>query len=173
MKRRAIIGWVVGGSAVAVTGALFAVSRPRTHPHLALQTAIDRIRALDPANADCEGPWPVARTLHHLAQSIEFSMVGYPELRSAMFRRTVGRTAYNVFQSRGSMGHDTAAIIPGETIEQGDPAEAKERLVQSLVDFQNLDTAPKPHFAYGELSHAEYAKAHVMHLHDHIPALAT
>ena len=41
--------------------------------------------------------WNWAQTLAHCAQSIEFSMSGFPQSKSALFQRTVGSAALGVF----------------------------------------------------------------------------
>ncbi|RYF40815.1 MAG: DUF1569 domain-containing protein, partial [Comamonadaceae bacterium] len=40
------------------------------------------------------GAWPLATVLDHLAQSVEMSLDGYPQPRSALFQRTAGRAAF-------------------------------------------------------------------------------
>ena len=38
--------------------------------------------------------WGLSALLQHLAQSIEYSMSGYPEMKSAVFRAVVGNAAF-------------------------------------------------------------------------------
>ncbi len=95
-------------------------------------------------------------------------MSGYPIPRSPLFQHTVGRTAFNIFQSLGYMSHNTAEEIPGEKVFAGDVELAKQRLLRSLTDFQDFQGTLHPHFAYGVLDKSEYAKAHVMHIADHL-----
>lgn len=128
---------------------------------------IDRLSAIDPERISTATPWDVARTFHHLAQGVEFSLAGYPELKPALFRHTVGRVAFHVFQSRGHMRHATDAVIPGETVESGNPILARDRLLSSLAAFEATETL-HPHFAYGALTKDQFAAAHVMHVADHI-----
>ena len=47
------------------------------------------------------GAWPVAAVLDHLAQSVEMSMDGFPQPKSALFQKTAGRAAFSVFRARG------------------------------------------------------------------------
>lgn len=128
---------------------------------------IDRLSAIDPERISTAATWDVARTFHHLAQGVEFSLAGYPEPKPAIFRHTVGRVAFHVFQRRGQMRHATNAVIPGETVESGDPILARDRLLNSLVTFEAAKTL-HPHFAYGALTKDQFAAAHVMHVADHI-----
>lgn len=59
------------------------------------------------------GHWDVPRVLHHVAQSIEYSMTGFPVLRPRWFRTTVGPLALGLFARRGMMQHDLARAVPG------------------------------------------------------------
>ncbi|WP_371223841.1 DUF1569 domain-containing protein [Roseovarius sp. 2305UL8-3] len=168
MKRRSVIKGLAAGTALTLGGGLVYISRPADHPELALDRALDRLHGLRADAIETDSAWDVARTFNHLAQSIEFSMTGYPELKSGLFRHTVGRVAYNVFQTRGEMSHNRAEVIPGEVIETSDPETARQRLITSLMAFQAFDADLRPHFAYGSLPKDAYAKAHVMHINDHL-----
>ena len=124
-------------------------------------------QALAPATA-----WNWAQTLTHLAQSIEFSMLGFPQPKHPLFQRTVGAAAFNVFAWRGRMTHNLAEPIPGAPALDAnmgvDAALARLKLAASA--FANWAGPLKPHFAYGELSKAEYEQAHAMHLANHFSA---
>ncbi len=113
------------------------------------------------------------QTLVHCAQSIEFSMLGFPEPKSALFQKTVGSVAFNIFSRRGRMTHDLSEAIPGAhplnpgiTVEQ-----ALERLRNAIDTFRQSDVVLKPHFAYGALNKNQYELAHAMHLADHFSAI--
>ncbi len=113
--------------------------------------------------------WSLPQLLQHLAQSIEFSIQGYPEARSVLFQRTLGRTAFAAFDARGQMSHDLAEPIPGAPAL--DPEQGLKIAVQRLLDAMQAFSAHKgpfkPHFAYGQLDRAEYQRAHLMHLANH------
>ena len=136
---------------------------------LPLPALIDRLAAVDPARASHTAPWSLARTFHHLAQGVEFSLEGYPVLKPALFRATVGRAAFHLFHFKGAMRHATDSQIPGEEVADGDPTAARARLLQALERFDRSD-ALHPHFAYGRLSKPQYAAAHAMHVADHLSA---
>ena len=57
--------------------------------------------------------WNWATTLTHCAQSIEYSMAGFPQAKPVLFQRTIGAAAYGVFAWRGRMSHDLTEPIPG------------------------------------------------------------
>lgn len=113
--------------------------------------------------------WNLRQLLQHLAQSIEFSLQGYPQARSAVFRHTVGRAAFAVFDARGQMNHDLAEPIPGAPALQAELSlrEAVQRLLDAMQAFAAHRGLLAPHFAYGVLSKAEYQRAHLMHLANH------
>lgn len=134
---------------------------------LPIPALIDRLAGVTPARIQTDSPWAVARVLNHLAQGVEFSLAGYPELKHPAFRGTVGRLAFHVFQKTGQMRHATDAVIPGEVVTEGDAAAAQARLLTALSDFDAAE-ALHPHFAYGRLSKAQYAAAHAMHVADHM-----
>ncbi len=114
--------------------------------------------------------WDWAGTLVHCAQSIEYSMAGYPQPRSALFRRTVGPAALAVFAWRGRMAHDLAEPIPGAPAlpVQGDAGAALARLEAAIAAFGRWAGPLQPHFAYGTLTRAQYEAAHAMHLAEHL-----
>jgi hypothetical protein len=113
--------------------------------------------------------WNWVQTLNHCAQSIEYSMSGYPEAKSALFQRTVGAAAFEVFRWRGRMTHNLGEPIPGAPVLDagGDAAASLQRLVDAIEAFKTWSGPLKPHFAYGELSKGEYEQAHAMHLANH------
>lgn len=115
------------------------------------------------------GPWTLAHTLEHCAQSIEYSLSGYPALRSGLFRATVGRIAKRKFLSAGRMRHDLAAPVPGApALASSDAAVAEARLRAAIAAFQAHEGAFADHLAYGPCSKAEYEALHVMHVADHL-----
>lgn len=117
-----------------------------------------------------EGTWTLYQVLVHVAQGIEYSMSGYPSMRSAVFRKTVGRIALRKFLGQGYMSHDLAAAIPGapDILPDGQVAEGFARLRKAIDDFSSLNGDPAPHFAYGPLTKLEYEKVHAMHLANHL-----
>ncbi|MES2942997.1 MAG: DUF1569 domain-containing protein [Pseudomonadota bacterium] len=111
-----------------------------------------------------------AQTLVHCAQSIEFSMNGFPQPKSQLFQRTAGSAAFAVFSWRGRMAHDLAEPIPGAPVLDAklEPALALERLRAAITGFQRWSAPLQPHFAYGALDKKEYELAHAMHLANHL-----
>lgn len=170
MNRRSTLKYLFGGGLlVALGGSHYWLSRDRDHGHLDLDALLSRLKALEPETIATSGAWQAARTFDHLAQSIEFSMVGYPELKSGLFRHSVGKLAFSVFQANGRMTHGLDEAIPGEVIQQAntDPLASRNRLITALETFDAFTRPLEPHFAYGSLSKKDYALAHVMHVNNH------
>lgn len=113
--------------------------------------------------------WNLSQVLQHLAQSIEFSMQGYPELKGRWFRSTVGAAAFILFNGRGWMSHDLGEPIPGApALDAGQALRVSaQRLLDAMEAFARFDGTLRPHFAYGELSKPQYERAHLMHLANH------
>lgn len=116
--------------------------------------------------------WTWAQTLAHCAQSIEYSMTGYPEPKSALFQHTVGALAFAAFAARGRMTHGLNEPIPGAQPLSPNMSldAARARLNQAVARFTAHSGPFKAHFAYGELSKAEYEQAHAMHVANHCSA---
>ncbi len=126
------------------------------------------VSALAPATA-----WNWSQTLEHCAQSIEFSLQGFPAPKSALFQDTLGSAALGVFFLRGRMSHNLAEPIPGAPAldaPRPDASAALARLRKAVQDFATHAGPLHPHFAYGALSRAQYEQAHAMHLANHVSA---
>ena len=161
MHRRSLIA-----AAVALPLAGCGVAEVKTFPTLA--SAIAAVQALGIASKTRSG-WALPQVLIHAAQSVEYSIDGFPELKSALFRGAVGGIAFSVFQARGKMGHSLTEPIPGapalDVQALLDPAKA--RVLAALRRFESHPGALAPHFAYGALDKAQYTRAHLMHLANH------
>ncbi len=118
--------------------------------------------------------WNLTQIFNHLAQSIEYSMSGYPEHQSKEFKNTVGKAAFKVFSYRGKMNHNLAEPIPGApSLDDENKLVAFGRLLTAMTDFSEFKGSLQDHFAYGKLSHQQYTLAHVMHINNHIEELMT
>jgi hypothetical protein len=113
--------------------------------------------------------WDLAQVLHHSAQSVEYSLDGFPQLKPAWFRSSLGSMAFAVFSARGRMSHGLEEPIPGApAIASSQPLDAAvDHLMTALARFERHGAALAPHFAYGALSKPEYTRAHLMHLANH------
>lgn len=116
------------------------------------------------------GNWSVAKTFLHCAQSIEYSMTGYPEMKSAIFRSTVGRLALYKFTSDGAMSHNLNDPIDGAPVIKDSIhyKDAIEVLMKKIKEFDAFTGKPKPHFAYGEVTKKQYEILHSIHVANHL-----
>jgi hypothetical protein len=167
MQRRGVVQ--VAAAAVAAPALLSGCgSGALAAPFASLDAALRTLQAL-PATARMAAGWPLPQVLQHASQSVEYSMSGFPEPRSALFRGTAGPLAFAWFDSRGQMSHGLTEPIPGAPPLVADLAlpQAQARLVQALLRFDSHSGPLQPHFAYGALDKAAYLRAHLMHLNDH------
>jgi hypothetical protein len=125
--------------------------------------------ALDPTGVATDGPWSVAQVLAHCAQSIEYSLIGFPLAKPAWFQATIGKLALGKFLRQGYMSHDLTAAIPGAPPpHDGDPREALDRLIAAIDKFEAHDGPFAPHFAYGSVDKARYGRVQAMHIAQHL-----
>jgi hypothetical protein len=147
-----------------------------TDRRLVFASLDDGLRELDrlakPALLSSSAVWTWPQTLIHCAQSIEYSMSGFPESKPALFQHTVGAAAFSVFAWRGRMNHDLAEAIPGAPALDANAgaAVAAARLRRAVQEFRSSTEPLRPHFAYGALTRSEFEQAHAMHLANHFSA---
>ncbi|MBV7697775.1 DUF1569 domain-containing protein [Streptomyces sp. TRM70350] len=119
------------------------------------------------------GPWNLSQTLQHCAQTVRYSVTGYPRLKPALFRATAGALAKRLFLRRGAMKHPLGAEIDGAPPLDPDlPAtQAAAALADAVALFTGHTGPHAPHPAYGHCTHDEFARLHAMHLAEHLPGL--
>lgn len=144
---------------------------------LSLSELVERLhKNLGKPSADqlsLSGPWNLSQTLQHCAQTVRYSVTGYPKLKPMMFRATVGAVAKRVFLRRGSMKHSLGAEIEGAP--RLDPnlptTEAASDLADAVALFTSHTGRHALHPVYGPCTHDEFARLHAMHLAEHLPGL--
>lgn len=179
MQRRRFLkmsAWSIGSLAVAGSGAGFWLAgtpAPITGFDSMAQARgwLDTLAANPGARSLSD--WPLAQVLEHCAQSVEFSLHGFPQPRSALFQDTAGRLAFAAFNRRGAMRHGLTEPIPGAPpLAATDLAAAAARLQAAFATFEAHAGILQPHFAYGALDKNEYTRAHLMHLANHAQLIA-
>jgi Protein of unknown function (DUF1569) len=137
-----------------------------------LDQAAASVRSLDLAAAGLPpGEWPLWRVLAHCAQSLEYGIDGFPRMKPAIVRATIGRLVLRRFLARGEMRHSHTADIAGaEALVEISAEAARERLLQAIERFRAASTTA-PHFVYGEVAKADYERVQAMHIADHLGAL--
>jgi hypothetical protein len=173
-ERRSMVRKVGVAIGVGALAAPVVVSKLRPAPlaserFASIDATLNTLAQLKNAAPRMAGAWDLAHVLHHTAQSVEYSMAGFPALKPAWFRATLGSYAFALFNSRGAMSHDLAEPIPGApAIAQGQPlAPAIDHAIAALRAFDAHTAALQPHFAYGTLDKPAYTRAHLMHLANH------
>jgi hypothetical protein len=170
MNRRQLMKFTALGGVVAAGLGFWALPADDRSAALSLDGALALLASMvDTPLVSLKG-WSPAQVFNHCAQSIEYSISGYPELKPAWFRSSVGPLAFSMFAARGAMRHPLNEAIPGAAAltKPATQAQSLQRLRQAFADFAAYQGALQPHFAYGALSHTDYAQAHVLHLYNHL-----
>lgn len=168
-RRIALLGL---GAVAAGAPAFWWASRPAALQSPAFdstEAALRTLAALKAQPVRATGAWDLAHVLHHAAQSVEYSLQGFPSLKASWFRASVGPAAATVFSARGRMSHSLTEPIPGAPdIAQGQPlGPAVDRAIAALQAFERHTGTLHPHFAYGVLDKTDYRRAHLMHFANH------
>lgn len=174
MQRRHLLQLAaLGGVAGALGAGFWALPVGAVPADLSLVAAQRLLQGLVGKPLRSQGAWSPAEVFNHCAQSIEYSLEGYPELKPGWFRQTLGLAAFEVFAARGAMRHPLSQAIPGAAPLHS-PAGQDQALLRLQGAFERFagHTGPlAPHFAYGMLDHEAYALAHVLHLYNHLSEL--
>ncbi len=117
----------------------------------------------------------VGAALAHCAQSIEFSITGFPQQRAWLIRAVIGPRVLKKFLKQGFMSHDLSAPILGapEISATTTLGEGRDRLKAAVTAFRAHGGAYAPHFAYGPVAKAEYEAVQSMHIADHLSSFST
>lgn len=114
-----------------------------------------------------------SQTVQHAAQSIGYSMTGYPRLAPVSLRFTVGRSVKHLFLRRGAMRHNLSAPVAGAPeLDPGMPDLAAIELLRATVSqLAAFDGALQPHPTYGRCTKDQVASLQTMHLREHLPGV--
>lgn len=170
MRRRTLLKGAALTSAAALGAGYWALPTGPQPAAVSLQGARQVLADLQGKTLQSIRGWSPSQVFNHCAQSIDYSIDGYPELRPVWFRHSLGPAAFAVFSARGAMRHPLDEAIPGAAAltKPADQALALQRLQVAFERFAEHQGVLQPHFAYGALEHGEYAEAHVLHLYNHL-----
>ncbi len=173
MNRRTFLISTAGTGVLAVAGITAWHMMPNNASDLSIGSLVKRLQAMQNQQVNFASPWNSFQKFTHMAQSVEYSMTGYPVHKSELFKSLVGKTAFSAFSSKGYMKHNLSEAIPGapELVTDGLARDAIQRLIDALVAFENYSGQLADHFAYGPLDKKQYALAHVLHANDHFTQL--
>ena len=170
MKRRSfLLGTLAAGATVGLAGFAWLSGGPEGEK-LTIPAALQALDKLMESDVVTLGEWNLAQVFVHCAQSVEFSMQGFPEHKSDFFKATAGSMAFAVFSARGEMAHGLNEAIPGAPSLKlnADTHGAYQRFRESMLAFEEFQGQLAPHFAYGSLTKVEYERAHAMHFYNHL-----
>ena len=168
-RRKFLVKGIAGAGIIAVGGGYWWLNSGKGVENVSINGITKYLNQLDLTKLSSSGSWSVNKIFSHLAQSIEYSMSGYPEQKSDVFKNSIGSLAFKVFSQRGEMTHGLdEKILGAPVIKEVTNEEAFERLIQSLRYFEGFHGQLKPHFAYGDLTKEEYTLAHIMHIENHL-----
>ncbi|MCH9670334.1 MAG: DUF1569 domain-containing protein [Gammaproteobacteria bacterium] len=113
--------------------------------------------------------WSVEAVLHHCAQSIDFSVHGFPRYKPTFLRRTVGSLVARKFLRSGAMSHNRKEAIPGAPQAPGDQtlSDSLDAMRTAIATFRDSTVVPREHFILGRLSREQFERIHVMHAANH------
>ena len=168
MKKRRLLVGAVALTAVAAAGIVS--YRKSTVEITSIKTMLTQLEMLKLRDLATKTGWAPYKVFVHLAQSIQYSMTGYPEMKPELFQHTAGSAAFYAFSVAGAMRHNLTEPIPGAPAiaDTGNVGEAIDLVIKALQEFQSYTGELRPHFAYGLLSKTEFANAHVMHIENHL-----
>ena len=168
-RRYFLFGTLAAGTALGVGGFTWLRGGP-SEAKLSITAVVQTLDDLMREDVVTLGEWSLAQIFVHCAQSVEFSMEGFPEHKSDFFKATAGSMAFAAFSSRGEMIHGLDEAIPGAPSLNADTEIhfAYDRFRASMLAFQDFQGELAPHFAYGRLSKVEYERAHAMHFYNHL-----
>ena len=166
-RRAFLITAVVAGSGLLIVNKDTLL---QSKDDLSIDKVLALLAKLKESTLQSTGVWDVATIFTHCAQSIEMSVTGYSEHKSPVFKLTVGSLAFSAFSAKGQMTHSLDEPIPGAQLisKNGNLADAYNRLITALANFQTYNGPLAEHFAYGHLTKDEYERAHVMHILNHL-----
>lgn len=133
-----------------------------------LEDVLKAIEQIEQGGFKLHGTWDATQHIDHCAQAIQFSMVGYPILKPAILRKTIGKLAFHIFNLRGHMSHHTQQITPGAIpTESNNLMDSIKIYKQSALQLLNWNKPLYPHEFYGQLTKKNHIKAHTLHFANH------
>jgi len=173
MSRKSFLRLTAGVAVTAATGTSLTGCGGAVGRQLTFSTIDEVLSELDLIEATVDTvimdqPYSLYKALTHMAQSLEYSMTGYPKLDSPVVR-SVKKIGFLAFKSQGYMTHDLAAPVPdAPAIPDIGPLDAAFlRLRNACNDFQVHTGALHPHFSYGVLNRDDWELAHSFHCANH------
>lgn len=169
MNRRTFVISALSCGAIGLAGGSYWLSTPEHNNDMAIGALLAFLRSLDASLLTSETNWSVAKTFHHMTQSVDYSITGYPQHKPDWFKSSLGAAAFAVFAAKRTMVHNLEEAIPGapDAPKNLTASQAISQLIAALERFHTHTGPLADHFAYGALTREDYALAHVMHVRNH------
>lgn len=137
-----------------------------------LKEVLEFLKKLKIETLTQKGKWTVGQTFLHLAQSVEYSMIGYPKSKPRFIQNTIGKLVKKKFLRQGYMKHNLNSPIPGAP-ELGlvSPSEGLEQLIVAIEAFLKFNQELEPHFFFGKMDKKEFEQVHIMHILEHLESM--
>lgn len=167
-RRHFLLGTIAGGAVLTSSGAAWLGSSSNDNP-LTINACLQVLDDLMSESIVTTGEWNLGQILIHCAQSVEYSMSGFPEHKSDLFKSTAGKLGFTAFSAKGEMSHGLSEGIPGapSIAKNENTIDAYTRFRESMIRFRDHNGPLAQHFAYGQLTKPEYERAHAMHFYNH------
>lgn len=135
-----------------------------------LEEVLKELAILEQSEPVATTNWSVYKILQHCAQTIDYSMSGYPQYKPKWFRATIGKLVISKFLKQGFMKHNLSAPVPGSPLltKEGTTAEGITLLRNTIERFRNFSGELKPHLIFGKLTKEQYDRYFAMHVADHL-----
>ena len=135
-----------------------------------LEESKEIIKRIDSKDRIIGTDWSGYQILVHCSKTIEYAMTGYPRMKPALIRGTIGKIAIHKFLRQGYMKHNLEADVPNSpNIEYcGTLEEGKIILLNSMDKFINYHNNLKPHLLFGTINKRQYDQYFAMHIADHL-----
>jgi hypothetical protein len=135
-----------------------------------LEEVLTQLDILEQSESVTTTNWSAYKILQHCAQTIDYSMTGYPQYKPKWFRATIGKIVISKFLKQGFMKHNLSAPVPGSPLltKEGTTGEGIALLRNTIERFRNFNGELKPHLIFGKLTKTQYDRYFAIHVADHL-----
>jgi hypothetical protein len=114
--------------------------------------------------------WSPYKTFVHCAQTIDYSIKGYPKNKPVIIQKTIGKLVLKKFLKQGFMKHSLTAPVPGapDIGEDGSSNDGLNILIKSIDQFEKYNGSLSKHLIFGEMTKEEYSMYFAMHIYNHL-----
>jgi hypothetical protein len=133
-----------------------------------LDEALEELERLEKGGVATLGIWSYYQILRHLADHIDFSISGFPFVRSRFIREKIGPTLFRQMVSSGHMPAGFRSLTPETTRIEGDAKSEMRRLKSEIQRFMSHTGPFADHPLFGRLTREEWNMLHSYHIANHL-----